>query len=148
MKPGKFNKAAIAAIGGGIEKGLKGKLAQDADLAGVVDGVQKLMSSIEGDKTVKDAEIGEEVDPAAVDPAAGGEDNPDPNGGAEDGGLEAIAAYLKEKGVPDDVIAGLPGMAGGGATDGPTDDMAARLAKGGAKDKDVVEGENGDDGEK
>lgn len=145
VQPGGFTKPAIKTIADGIKVGLKGKLAQDADLAGVVDGVQKLMSSIEGDKTVKDAEIGEEVDPAAGGEM--GEGNPDPNGGAEDGGLEAIAAYLKEKGVPDDVIAGLPGMAGGGATDGPTDDMAARLARGGAKDKDdVVEGENGDDG--
>lgn len=146
VKPGHFNKKAITTIAGGIKTGLKGKLAQDADLAGVVDGVQKLMSSIEGDKTVKDAEIGEEVDPAAIDPAAG--EAVDPNGGAEDGGLEAVAAYLKEKGVPDDIIAGMPGMAdpAAAATDSPTADMAARLAKGGAKDKDAIEGEEGDDG--
>lgn len=145
VKPGKFNKAARATIAAGIQKGLKGKLAQDADLAGVVDGVQKLMSAVEGDKTVKDAEIGEEVEPADMsDPSSGAAD---PEGGAEDGGLEAIAAYLKEKGVPDDVIAGMPGMGEAGATDGPTDDMKARLAAG-AKDKDTIETEDGPDGKK
>lgn len=143
VKAGEFGKSAPKIVAG-IKTLLKGKLAQDADLAGVVDGVQKLMASIEGDKTVKDAEIGEEVDPTMTT-----ETDPDAAGGAEDGGLEAIAAYLKEKGVPDDVIAGLPGMGEAGAADGPTDDMKARLAaKGAAKDKDVVETEDGPDGKK
>lgn len=144
VKPGHFNQKAVKAVASGIGKLLKGKLAQDADLAGVVKGVEQLMSSIEGDKTVKDAEIGEEVEPADMqDPSTG-----DPEGGAEDGGLEAIAAYLKEKGVPDDVIAGMPGMGEPEAQDSPTNEMAARLAKGGAKDKDVVETEEGPDGKK
>lgn len=147
VKPGGFTRPAIKTIGAGIRVGLKNvKLAQDADLAGVVKGVEQLMSSIEGDKSVKDAAIGEEVEPSDMEDPSTGE--ADPNGGADDGGLEAVAAYLKEKGVPDDVIAGMPGMAGGGAVDndGPTDVMAKRLAKGAAKDKDTVETEEGPDG--
>lgn len=145
VKAGGFNKKTVKAIASGVGALLKGKLAQDADLAGVVKGVEQLMASVEGDKTVKDAEIGEEIDPAAPDDA---QLEVDEGGAEDDGGLEAIAAYLKEKGVPDDVIAGLPGMAPPAQDGGPTDEMAARLAKAGAKDKDTVENENGDDGKK
>lgn len=149
FEPGKF-KASVPDFLKALEKSLKGKLAQDADLAGVVDGVQKLMSSIEGNAAVKDEAI--EGEPADMeDPSTG---VVDPDGGAEDGGLEAVAAYLKEKGVPDDIIAGLPGMANGdgGQDGGPTDVMAQRLAKGAAKDKDVIDtkeaGDDGKDGKK
>lgn len=144
VKPGKF-KAAIPTIVAGVQKGLKGKLAQDADLGGIVKGVEQLMTAVEGDKTVADADV---ADPAAMEDPGTGELDPDEP--VMDGSCEAIAAYLKSKGVPDDVIAGMPGMAKeggeGGATDGPTDEMAARLARGGAKDKDEVVEEEGDDG--
>lgn len=143
IKVGKF-KAAIPSIVKGVEKALKGKLAQDADLAGVVDGVQKLMASIEGDKTVADAEVDAEVDPNLESPTDG---ELDPDAPVMDGSCEAIAAYLKEKGVPDDIIAGMPGMAPEGEDEGPTDEMAARLAAGkkkpGAVDDKTVDDKGG-----
>lgn len=136
-----------------LKKVLPGKLAQDADLAGVVSGVEKIMNAIEGDPATSD-EVPAEGDPAMADEAD-----------AMDGGLDAIKAYLKEKGVPDDIIAGMPT----GETevepeakevvapekkevvakDGPVDDMEARLAAGGkenalAKDN-VINGNKEDE---
>lgn len=140
VKPGKF-KAAIPSIVKGVEKGIKGKLAQDADLAGVVKGVEQLMTAVEGDKTVADADV-DVVDEGKMEDAGTGELDPDEP--VMDGSCEAIAAYLKEKGVPDDIIAGMPGMAPE-AADGPTDVMEQRLNKG-AKDGLDVEQEDGDDG--
>lgn len=123
FEPGKF-KAAIPNFVAALRKGLKGKLAQDGDLVGVIEGVEKLMASIDGDKTVEDAEIddAENVDPNA----AGGEEEDT----TMDGDNAAIIAYLKSKGVDDAIIAGLP-----------------KEAEAPAADADVVEQEEGDAGE-
>lgn len=142
FEPGKF-KAATPSFITALKSALgKVKLAQDADLAGVVDGVQKLMASIDGDKAVADSEI---ADPAAEVDAGGMSDEDDTS---MDGGMEAVAAYLKSKGVPDDVIAGMPGMGSGEAEDADEtpEEKAARLAAAGAKDKDTVNVEGGPDG--
>lgn len=113
VKPKKFG-ASKAKIVAGVKKALEGKLAQDADLAGIVEGVEQLINSIDGDKTVEDADLnpndkepgeeGADPQPAEMDD----EDELDDETTA-DGGREAIVAYLKSKGVPDDVIAGMPG---------------------------------------
>lgn len=134
FEPGKF-KAATPALVTALRASLKGKLAQDGDLVGVIEGVEKLMASIDGDKTVEDADIGEEVDPnaAAVDPDA------DDTSMDAAGGNAAIAAYLKSKGVPDDVIAGMPGneapAADADAVDETDEEKAAKLAAAGGKEK-------------
>lgn len=145
FEPGKF-KASTPAFVAALGKSLgKLKLAQDGDLAGIVKGVEQLMASIDGDKTVEDAAV---VDPEDTDLNQGGDLDDDTS---MDGGMEAVAAYLKSKGVPDDVIAGMPGMEApaededtAGKT--PEEIEAARLAKAGARDKDTVVGENGPDG--
>lgn len=101
FEPGKFKEATPTFLAA-LKKSLgKVKLAQDADLAGVVDGVQKLMASIGDDKMVEDEALGME------DP---NEEMDDDVTGDAGGGMEAVMAYLKEKGVPDDIIAGMPGM--------------------------------------
>ena len=134
-KFGEGKKKFLTALG----KVLPGKLAQDSAVSGVLAGVGKIMESIEGNDAVSDEPVAE-GEPELVDEAD-----------AMDGGLDAIKAYLKEKGVPDDIIAGMPT----GETevevepeadpapapapkkeevvakDGPTDDMEARLAEGG-----------------
>lgn len=139
FEPGKF-KAATPNFVKALEKALgKIKLAQDADLAGVVDGVQKLMASIDGDKAVADAEIG---DPDA-DMSGGGE-MADEDDTSMDGGMDAVAAYLKSKGVPDDVIAGMPGM--GAEKPAPAAPAAPAKPAKEALDKDTVETEDGPDG--
>lgn len=158
FKPGKFadgKKKFLAALG----KHLEGKLAQDSAVSGVLAGVGKIMDAIEGDPATSDDPVAEGEDPALADEAD-----------AMDGGLDAIKAYLKEKGVPDDIIAGMPT----GETeveadpapkeevvapekkevvakDGPTDDMEARLAEGGdGKEKILAKDFNpaGPDGKK
>lgn len=97
FEPGKFKEATPAFVSA-LTKSLKGKLAQDGDLAGVVEGVQKLMASIDGDKTVEDESIADPNETELV-----------PDDTTMDGGMEAIKAYLAEKGVPEDIIAGMPG---------------------------------------
>ncbi len=98
FEPGKFKESTPTFIAA-MKKALgKVKLAQDADLAGVVDGVQKLMASIGDDKMVEDE--------AVMDP---NEEMDDDVTGDAGGGMEAIKAYLAEKGVPEDIIAGMPG---------------------------------------
>lgn len=138
--PGKFKESTPGFVSA-LKKALGNtKLAQDADLAGVVDGVQKLMASIDGDKTVEDA---------AIEPDANGTDDMMMSGEDDtsmDGGMEAVAAYLKSKGVPDDVIAGMPGMGAEGEDESPEEKLAKIKAAGGAKDKDTVEMEDGPDG--
>jgi 8-oxo-dGTP pyrophosphatase MutT (NUDIX family) len=129
FEPKKF-KASTPDFVAALKKSLKGKLAQDGDLVGVIEGVEKLMASIDGDKTVEDGAVTDDPD-ADV---GGTEDDT-----TMDGGTEAIAAYLKSKGVPDDVIAGMPGnkppAEDSDDIEGETPEMkAARLAKQGAKD--------------
>lgn len=132
FEPGKFKEATPNFVAA-LRKSLgKVKLAQDADLAGVVDGVQKLMASIDGDKTVEDE--------AVMDPAAGGDLNEEDT--TMDGGMEAIKAYLTEKGVPEDIIAGMPGGEAGGEKKPPID-PGATTTEDGAPDAD-----NDDDGKK
>ena len=132
FEPGKF-KAATPSFVKALEKALgKVKLAQDADLAGIVEGVQQLMASVDGDKTVEDeAVVDPESDPN--DMMGGEEDDTSMDEGDEGNGMEALAAYLKSKGVPDDVIAGMPGMA------------KPKVEKP-ALDKDTVDVETGPDG--
>lgn len=116
FEAGKFKESTPAFIAA-LRKSLgKLTLAQDADLAGVVDGVQKLMASIDGDKTVEDADL--ERDPNEIDggPDLDGDDTTMDDAGG--GGHEAVVAYLKSKGVPDDVIAGMPGAEAPPAVDG------------------------------
>lgn len=139
FEAGKFKESTgpfVKALGKSLGKL---KLAQDADLAGVVDGVQKLMASIDGDKTVEDG--------AMPDPEDTGLDDDDGET-SMDGGMDAVAAYLKSKGVPDDVIAGMPGMQKEEAMDGmtPEEMEAKKKADAMAKDKDSVATENGPDG--
>lgn len=141
-----------------LQKHLVGKLAQDSAMSGVLAGVGKIMDSIEGNDAVSDEAA--EIDPALADEAD-----------AMDGGMDAIKAYLKEKGVPDDIIAGMPTgeteveaepapkeevvkpapEKKAIAEDGPTDDMEARLADGGKKkivaDADIERSETGPDGD-
>lgn len=139
---GKF-KAATPAFMTALKAALgKTKLAQDADLAGVVDGVQQLMASIEGDKSVADADIGDpESDMSGGGEMADGDDT------SMDGGMEAVAAYLKSKGVPDDVIAGMPGMGEAKPAPAPAPAAPAKPAKE-AMDKDTDAPEAGPDGKK
>lgn len=161
FKPGEFGKKKAVFLKA-LEKNLKGKLAQDSAISGVLAGVGKIMDAVEGTEEVSDEAVAE-GDPALVDEADAMDDG--------DAGLDAIKAYLKEKGVPDDIIAGMPTGeappeeapapkeevikdpdAAVPAKDGPTEDMEARLAEGGkkenivAKDKDTVKQEDGDDG--
>jgi 8-oxo-dGTP pyrophosphatase MutT (NUDIX family) len=142
FEPGKFKESTPNFIKA-LRKSLgKIKLAQDGDLVGVIEGVEKLMASIDGDKTVEDSDL--ERDPNELD----SDDDIDGDDTSMDAGgpMEAVRAYLKEKGVPDDVIAGMPGMG-----EGDPDDEAAKaaaLAKAGAKDGVVVEPEAGPDGKK
>ncbi len=132
FEPGKF-KASVPNFVAALKKSLgKIKLAQDGDLVGVIEGVEKLMASIDSDKTVEDGDV--DADPLEEDTTmdAGG-------------GMEAVKAYLKSKGVPDDVIAGMPGEGGGGEEEESDEGKAAKLAAAGAKDKDTVELEAGPD---
>ena len=120
LQPGKF-KAGKPKVIAGVKKALVGKLAQDSDLPAIVEILDNLLEAIDGGgggtEIVDDAEIPDAPmdEDAAEDVVA-------------DGGNEAIKAYLKSKGVPDDVIAGMPGGE-------PV-----------AEDKDIVETENGPDG--
>jgi hypothetical protein len=132
FEPGKF-KESIPAFITALRKVLAGpkiKLAQDADLAGVVDGVQKLMASIDGDKTVEDEAT---VDPALVE----GEGDDRNEGTTMDGGMEAVKAYLAEKGVPEDIIAGMPG---GEAKKPPVDPGAGTTEDGDPNEEDDGDG--------
>jgi hypothetical protein len=133
FEPKKF-KASIPTFIAALKKSLVGKLAQDGDLAGIVEGVEKLMASIDGDSTVADGPIAD-VDPGDVDGVAQGGEN-DEDDTSMDSGLEAVKAYLKSKGVPDDIIAGIPGEE---EPEIPAADAeagaAAALAAGKGKDK-------------
>lgn len=116
VKPKKFS-AAKPKIIAGVKKALEGKLAQDADLAGIVGGVEQLLNSIDKDKTVEDEELtpndkkdgeeGDEPQPVEMDEDEDEDELDDAT--TADGSRESIVAYLKSKGVPEDVIAGLPG---------------------------------------
>jgi hypothetical protein len=135
FEPGKF-KASVPAFVAALKKSLgKIKLAQDGDLVGVIEGVEKLMASIDGDKTVEDGELDTDSD--------GLEEDTTMDAG---GGMEAVKAYLKSKGVPDDVIAGMPGEGGGEEEETDEAKAAKMAAAAGAKDKDTVEPEAGPDG--
>jgi 8-oxo-dGTP pyrophosphatase MutT (NUDIX family) len=96
IKVNEFGKA-LPNISAAVRAGLKGKLAQDGDLGGIVAGVETLMKAVDGDKSVDDAEIpeGEGTEEAA----------------AEDDAMAAIKAYLAEAGVSPEIIAGMPGEA-------------------------------------
>lgn len=135
--PGKFKEATPPFVAA-LKKSLKGKLAQDGDLVGVIEGVEKLMASIDGDKTVEDSDVGGEVDPNGLDT--------DEDDTTMDGGMDAVKAYLKSKGVPDDVIAGMPGADEEPAQDADEtpEEKAARLkAEAGARDASPEAGARG-----
>jgi hypothetical protein len=140
FEPKKF-KASIPNFVAAMKKSLKGKLAQDGDIAGIVEGVQKLMESIDADKMVEDSEDDNNTGTAG--------DNPDDT--SMDGGMAAVKAYLKSKGVADDVIAGMPGAEAEDAD--PDDDDEAKkkddeLKKKEAEDAAKVGGGNDDDDDK
>ncbi len=100
LQPGKFKEGKKKVVAG-VKTALTGKLAQDSDLAAIIENVSNLLDAVEGGggtEIVDDAEI--PGDPEAV---------VEEDDVVLDGGNEAIAAYLKSKGVPDDVIAGMPG---------------------------------------
>jgi hypothetical protein len=94
VKPKKFT-ASKGKLVSGIRSALKGKLAQDADLAGVIENVAELIEALDIDKTVEDGDI--DTDSNTLDDDT-----------SMDGDNAAIIAYLKSKGVADDVIACLP----------------------------------------
>ncbi len=106
LKPGKFKEGKKKLVAG-VKTALTGKLAQDSDLAAIIENVSNLIEAVDGnggstDIVEDDAEM---RDPDELDQ----EKDPDGDDVVLDGGNEAIAAYLKSKGVPDDVIAGMPG---------------------------------------
>lgn len=125
VKPGKF-KQAKPKIVAGVKTALTGKLAQDSDLAAIIENVSNLIEAVDGNGSSSDIV---EDDAPMRDPDEIDQDTDD-DGDDVAVDSDAIAAYLKSKGVPDDVIAGMPGK--------------EKVAG----DKDVVAGENGPDGKK
>lgn len=133
VRSGKFG-AAKKKIVAGVKSALKGKLAQDGDLVGIIEGVEKLMNSIDGDKMVEDGDVEDEGD------------DTDDDESAMDGGMEAVKAYLKSKGVGDDIIAGMPsGESEAEDSEMTPEEMEAKKKKE-AEDAVTVETEDGPDG--
>ncbi len=138
-KPRKFA-AAKKGILADLTKALNGvKLAQDGDVGEIVESVAELLDAIDGDKTIVD-------DADTTDVNAGA---PPVDDTSMDSDMAAVKAYLKSKGVPDDVIAGMPGETKPDSTaldaDETDEAKAARLKKEKdekddkvAKDKDLV----------
>jgi 8-oxo-dGTP pyrophosphatase MutT (NUDIX family) len=100
---GKFKDGKPTLVAG-MKTALKGKLAQDSDLAAIIENVSNLIDAVDGNGGGTDIVDDEKMDDGEIE-----QENPDGGEVAPEGGNEAIAAYLKSKGVPDDVIAGMPG---------------------------------------
>jgi len=96
-KAGKFT-AAKAPILKAIEKALKSdkvKLAQDSDIADVIEAVSEVLELVDGDKNVVDDA---EIDPNTVIP---------PDTALDAGPVEKAQEYLRSAGVSDEIISGL-----------------------------------------
>lgn len=120
LQPGKFKDGKKKLVAG-VKTALTGKLAQDSDLTAIIENVANLIEAVDGNGGSDDIV---EDDAAMTDPVDG-EMTPEDDVAVDS---DAIAAYLKSKGVPDDVIAGMPGK--------------EKVAG----DKDIVDVEKGKDG--